>query len=60
MAINKGAVNAAGNGVGVLGNQFWVCGIRRVVEGDAVFAIRRAFARYDQNLTVRGRRDIVD
>ena len=50
VAVDKGAVHAAGNRRGVFRNQFRMRRVGSVIERNAVLAIRCAFARDDQNL----------
>ena len=59
MFVDKRAMHAPGDGCGVFRNQFRMRRIGRVVERDAVLAVRRALARDNQNLAVGSRADVI-
>ena len=59
MFVDECAVHATSNCRRVFGNQFRMCRIRSVIEDDTILPIRGALARNDENLSIRGRHDVI-
>ena len=60
VTIDKRTMNSARDRRRVFRNWFWMSRIGSVEKGDAILAVGSAFARDDQNPSVRGGADVID
>ena len=60
MTVDKGAMDAAGDSLGVFGKNFGMGRISQIEKNNTVFAVGCAFARKDADFSVRSGAEVID